>query len=1003
MGVGITSAFLHLGELVRRSLPISRVWLRGAATVGLLAAMGLAAAADPAPVLSADARAKLTTALQFAIDDAATATNGIGRTLRSVTRSTGNDQTVVVLLDVPISDANLAAIRATGAIIHSSDVRWNSATVEATAAQVAALAALPAVSLLKLPGKPIHRAQPGTVNNPAGAVIKSDALTFTTNVTGAGQKIGIISDSINLTTATGPGVSTGSASPFTLTGTKPQLSGDLPASIQVIDYGAGGGGEDEGEAMMEEAYKLAPGATYAFSTAGNTQLEFAANITKLAQAHCTVICDDVGFGLEPFFQDGPIAQAAEAFIAGGGIYLSAFGNDADQGVLQTYTDVATATDPHTAGVTPTNGNDFHKWGTAAPLASGFLPLQVPADGELQIVLQWNQPFHSNAMGAGASSDYNLFLYNGPSIASGIVSDSLNRPYISTDVQNAPTTPGDPLEGFIYDAPHNGGASTTVYLAIDKLHSSVNNVFRVVIIGDFTVPPDAATYASVFGAPAGFGHPTAKDVLGIAAADVRVAPPLPESFTSKGGVGTAGVPFFFDAHGAALSPSPTTYDKPELTAPDAIQTFTGFDNGRFFGTSAAVPNAAAAAALAWSANRVLTNAQIRARLVTTADDITRAPASTGNDAFTGQGMVNAQRAAGVPVTTIDAAGADGSHGTGTIAIQVTFAFPVAVTGTPRLLLNTVPPRSATYTSGTGTSVLTFTYTIVAGDVSAHLDLASNTALDLNGGTILATTLATNLTFQNNDPIMLQLPTPGAAGSLSANSTVVIAATGPTVTIVPDQALKNTSAFAFTVTFSDAVTGLAAGQFAITDGTAGALTGSGTTYTLNVTATATGTITVTLPAGVVLDGNGVANHAGSGTATFDQTPPTLVIAPALNNVVTTNTVPVTFTFSEAVTGFTAGDVGVTNGTTGALTGSGAVYHMTVTAGTPGPLTITVLTGAVTDLANNPSTADSTATITVTTVPSSSGHGCGLGSMFVSVFGLGLLAFMARLRGRDGAARR
>jgi hypothetical protein len=999
MGVGITSAFLHLGELVRWSLPIGRIWLRGAATISLLAVMGLADAADPVPALSADARAKLTTALQFAIDDAGTATNGIGRALRSVARSTGNDQTVVVLLDVPVTDANLAAIRATGATIRSSAARWNTVTVEATAAQVAALAALPAVSLLKLPGKPIHRGQPGTVNNPAGTVIKSDILTFTTNVTGAGQKIGIISDSINLTSATGTGVSAGSTSPFTLTGTRPQQSGDLPASIQVIDYGTGGGGEDEGEAMMEEAYKLAPGASYAFSTCGDTELEFAANITKLAQAHCTVICDDIGFPEEPFFQDGPVAQAAEAFIAGGGIYLAAFGNDFDQGVLQTYTDVSATADPHTAGTTPTNGNDFHNWGITGSATPGFLPLQVPADGELKIVLEWNQPFHSNAMGAGAASDYNLFLYNGPSIASGIVKDSLNRPYISVDTQNAPATPGNPVEGFIYVAPHNGGASTTVYLAIDKLHSTVNSVLRVVIIGDFAVPPDAATYASVFGAAAGFGHPTAKDVLGIAAADVRVSPPLPESFTSKGGVGTAGIPYFFDASGAALSPSPTTYDKPELTAPDAIQTFTGFDNGRFFGTSAAVPNAAAAAALAWSGNRVLTNAQIRARLVATADDITRAPASTGNDAFTGQGMVNAQRAAGAPVTTIDAPGANGSHGTGTIAIQLTFAAPVAVTGTPRLLLNTVPPRFATFTSVTG-SVVTFTYTIVAGDVSSHLDLASNTALDLNGGTILVATATT--AFHAGDPIMLQLPTPGATGSLSANSTVVISATGPTVTIVPDQARKNTSGFAFTVTFSDAVTGLAAGQFAITDGTAGALTGSGTTYTLTVTATAPGTITVTLPAGVVLDGNGVGNHAGTGTATFDQTPPTLVITPALNSVVTTNAVPVTFTFSEAVVGFTAGDIGVANGTVGTLTGSGAVYHMTMTAGTPGPMTITVLGGTVSDLAANVSSADATATVTVTLVPSGSGHGCGLGSMFASVFGLGLLAFMARLRGRDGAAR-
>jgi hypothetical protein len=76
----------------------------------------------------------------------------------------------------------------------------------------------------------------------------------------------------------------------------------------------------------------------------------------------------------------------------------------------------------------------------------------------------------------------------------------------------------------------------------------------------------------------------------------------------------------------------------------------------------------------------------------------------------------------------------------------------------------------YTSGSGTSTLTFTYTVAAGQNSSHLDATSTTALTLNGGTIVDT---------SSTPATLTLPTPGAAGSLGANSNIVIDTTAPTV--------------------------------------------------------------------------------------------------------------------------------------------------------------------------------------------------------------------------------
>ena len=65
--------------------------------------------------------------------------------------------------------------------------------------------------------------------------------------------------------------------------------------------------------------------------------------------------------------------------------------------------------------------------------------------------------------------------------------------------------------------------------------------------------------------------------------------------------------------------------------------------------------------------------------------------------------------------------------------MTFSEPVNVTGTPLLALN-AGGATASYTGGTGTSTLTFTYTVVSGQSTYDLDYSSTAALSLNGGTI-----------------------------------------------------------------------------------------------------------------------------------------------------------------------------------------------------------------------------------------------------------------------------
>ncbi len=125
-----------------------------------------------------------------------------------------------------------------------------------------------------------------------------------------------------------------------------------------------------------------------------------------------------------------------------------------------------------------------------------------------------------------------------------------------------------------------------------------------------------------------------------------------------------------------------------------------------------------------------------------------------------------------VTGVSSSTANGYYKAGdTISIQVTFNGAVTVTGTPTLTLETgTTDRTASYVSGTGSTTLTFTYTVQVGDLSADLDTASTSALALAGGTIQDS-------FPQN--AVLTLPTPGTTGSLGANKALVIDTVPPTV--------------------------------------------------------------------------------------------------------------------------------------------------------------------------------------------------------------------------------
>ncbi len=250
-----------------------------------------------------------------------------------------------------------------------------------------------------------------------------------------------------------------------------------------------------------------------------------------------------------------------------------------------------------------------------------------------------------------------------------------------------------------------------------------------------------------------------------------------------------------------------------------------------------------------------------------------------------------------VTGVTAPLADGLWGVGArLAIQVTFSKPVVVTGVPQLTLATgVAAAVVNYTSGSGTTTLTFLYTVAAGQAAADLDYAGTNALALHGGTIrdsagISATLA--------------LPVPGAAYSLGANQAIVIDGIAPTVTLTcAVSEPTNLAPIPFSAAFSQAVSGFDVADLTISNGTGVAFSGAGALYSFAVTPAAQGLVTVALAAGVCASAAGNPNLAAAPMSrTYDGLHPTVisVSSPTPDGIYGPGAViVVNVAFSEAVT--------------------------------------------------------------------------------------------------------
>jgi len=258
----------------------------------------------------------------------------------------------------------------------------------------------------------------------------------------------------------------------------------------------------------------------------------------------------------------------------------------------------------------------------------------------------------------------------------------------------------------------------------------------------------------------------------------------------------------------------------------------------------------------------------------------------------------------------------------------------------------------------TSLVTFTFSEAVLDfTNADLTIANGTlsvVSTADGGITWTATLtpdaavsdASNVITINNAGVTDVGAIPGV-GTTDSNNYAVDTARPTAGIVVADSALAVGETSLVTITFSEAVTGFTNADLTIANGSLGAVSSGdgGITWTATFTPTASATDTTNL---ITLDNTGVADAAGNaGTGTTDSNNyavdtarPTAGIVVADSALAVGETSLVTFTFSEAVSGFTNADLMIANGSLGAVSSADGGITWTATL-TP--------TASITDASN------------------------------------------------------
>jgi parallel beta-helix repeat protein len=436
------------------------------------------------------------------------------------------------------------------------------------------LASLPEVKNIQTVVPPLLRQEDGITKG--DSVLRTESLRELYDVNGTGIKIGVLSDGVdNLAQV--------------------QTSGALPSDIHVLSNKIGG---KEGTAMLEIIYSGAPGAELYFHDCGESRLEFNNAFDALVNEGCTIICDDIGWVSEPFFEDGIVASHIQNVIQERDIlYVSSAGNSGDS---------------HYQGFFYDNGNGWHDF-SGGQREKTNLQLEIKPSGEVWVFFEWDDRWESSG------NNYDLFL----------VDDNSEILESSEVYQN-----GDdlPLEYIMYTNREKGTFNASIKIRKTSGEARELELFIYCWPGVTVERENLVAKDSIF------GHPALPEVVTVGAVNINES-------------GTYRIEDFSSLGPATIAyPAREIRSKADLSGVDGVN-ITGLDGftNKFYGTSASAPLVAAVAGLIWSAFPDKSEMDLKRLLYTSSIDI----GEPGYDTVCGYGLVDAigmyEKAAKGPVT------------------------------------------------------------------------------------------------------------------------------------------------------------------------------------------------------------------------------------------------------------------------------------------------------------------------------------------------------------------
>ncbi|HZK77184.1 MAG TPA: S8 family serine peptidase [Candidatus Kapabacteria bacterium] len=352
----------------------------------------------------------------------------------------------------------------------------------------------------------------------------------------------------------------------------------------------------EGLAMMEIIHDIAPKAELRFAEGISNITDLCTNIGRLAM-NCKVICDDITFLEEPYFEDGDVANTIDSVVNSKAdvVYITSAGNFANDVHSFTYHQLSTQLSLSDGG--PSALYNVYDFGGGQP----YDLVYVPAGATIDVRLQWNDPFTQ------PTHQYNLFLID-DATKQILYRTSSTDEALQTIIQTNTTG-----QGHYYD------------VVVESEQNVVQSPApRMTLVVHSTNRMLSAQYKN--GVSSILGHAMAKDVITCGAVSAMGQ--------------TYGVREIYSSRGPNILTDGSTRDKPDVASLDQVATSVlGFSC--FGGTSAAAAHVAGLAAMVRSASPSLTASQVRAAILFGAN-----PSPLDPGGFVGGHFIRARIGAGI---------------------------------------------------------------------------------------------------------------------------------------------------------------------------------------------------------------------------------------------------------------------------------------------------------------------------------------------------------------------